>query len=735
MRKKHLLASLAIFTIAFALRRYHFSGFVLGDDGQEYAVVTYILGHGAPLLTDQLHLRFGWWVPHYLSFLLFGVSETTFMLAQWVTSSMLGVVAYAILFSLGYGVGEALLGGFFVCSAPFEVLIGTTHANDLYLSWAAAVGLLLLFRFEDRPVLQGVSLALCLWYAFYTKLWALYALPVLACYYLVGRRRRGLWAFVAASVLVHGLTCVYWKVRLGTFIPFVETHAANWAVPRSQLAWVFRQYPKMIFKGTELGTTLFGTVPYLAIALVVLKALVSLWPRRLGSSLRLDRVDTMLVAFYGSLFLLLNFFPNGFRLDQYYSVPRIFRYLTPISFPMTLHVAKMVIDLSRVPGNRRSWLAVLFVPLLAINLYQTDEAMRPGRIYRAAFMAAVRDIQKYRPPRLVADALIASWAKDLYLDPRNGTEVVVLRQIYKPEEYEKWIREHEDMLPDGTMLITGLANYPYYGAYGDGPLLNAFSVPLDSRWVLVGEYGLLTYLYRPEPARLWRLKRATSAGVPPPNQESGIEGPGSYEALFTGGMQCMYRNDDAGARRFFRRIIQDYPDRDEQARFYTAMSFFREPDCKESIKAFKQFLRRHPQSPLASAAHLHMAPCERTLGNVARAQARLCYVMSHFSQNPSDVEYARVELRAITFRNQGIVLRLWKRVLSLVTVGVYPEASVCGRARQRGFGGREDWISKPGILKNPLSGAAFLLSAVCPCRGRSMKAGEIVASRTHFGDP
>src|SRR5262249_46012733 len=137
--RKHVLACLALFAAAFTLRRYYFSGLVLGDDGQEYAVLTYILRRGYPMFTDQLHLRFGWWVPNYLSFLLFGVSETTFMLAQWVTSSTLGIVAYAILISLGYGVGQAFLGGLFVCSAPFEVLIGTTHANDLYLGWAFAV--------------------------------------------------------------------------------------------------------------------------------------------------------------------------------------------------------------------------------------------------------------------------------------------------------------------------------------------------------------------------------------------------------------------------------------------------------------------------------------------------------------------------------------------------------------------------------------------------------------------
>src|SRR5262249_31079437 len=161
---------------------------------------------------------------------------------------------------------------------------------------------------------------------------------------------------------------------------------------------------------------------------------------------RFDRADAMLVVLYGSFFLLLNFFPNGFHFDQYYSVPRIFRYLTPISFPMALHVAKMFLDVSRV-----GWPSViapaLFVPLLALNVDGIDDAMRPGQIYRTAFMAVVRDVRALQPPKLVADALIASWTKDLYLQPRDRIEVIVLDHTYKPEEYERWIRGHEDKVP------------------------------------------------------------------------------------------------------------------------------------------------------------------------------------------------------------------------------------------------------------------------------------------------
>jgi tetratricopeptide (TPR) repeat protein len=294
-------------------------------------------------------------------------------------------------------------------------------------------------------------------------------------------------------------------------------------------------------------------------------------------------------------------------------------------------------------------------------------------------MSAMRDVQEQQPPKLVADALVATWAKIFYLDPRYLIEVVVLAQTYKPDEYEKWIREHEKTLPEGTMLITGLANYPYYGAHGDGPLLNFFSAPLDSRWELVREYGLLSYLYRPEPVRLWRLKRATSPpfdDASPSDDVPDIEEVGDYDTLFKRGLELLSKDDHPRARAYFRRIVRDYPDRAEDARFYTAVSFFREPDCKRSIKGFKELLRHDPRSHWVPAAHLHMATCERKLGNVARAQARLCYLITHFTQDPTTVEGARMDIRTITFRNEGILTRLWKRIVRLVIGRAGPSSSV-----------------------------------------------------------
>src|SRR5205823_15054720 len=116
------------------------------------------------------------------------------------------------------------------------------------------------------------------------------------------------------------------------------------------------------------------------------------------------------------LFTLLNFFPNSFSFDRYYSAPRIFRYLAPLSFPLTLHVAKMTIDLvsalaPRLPGA----LAAVLVALISVNVVQAGQATEPGREYRRLFFAILDDLRKLAPPMVVSESGLTSWLHQLYL--------------------------------------------------------------------------------------------------------------------------------------------------------------------------------------------------------------------------------------------------------------------------------------------------------------------------------
>ena len=163
------------------------------------------------------------------------------------------------------------------------------------------------------------------------------------------------------------------------------------------------------------------------------------------------------------------------------------------------------------------------------------------------------------------------------------------------------------------MLVTGLASYVHYGAHEDGYRLTYFSAPLSPRWELVRTYNVLTYLPRPEPARLWRLRGAptVAADGPLPREDvSSLADVNDFVALTRDGMARYQKEDYAGARVYFRKIIDDFPDRAEDAVFFYAASFFRQSDWPRARKAGDQ-VSRQPLDTRRVLAHRHLRPQPR----------------------------------------------------------------------------------------------------------------------------
>ncbi len=664
--RTHLAAAAALFAVALGVRCLLLQGLVLGDDPQEFATLLTVLADG-PRWADQLQLRFGGWILNHVVFWLFGVSETAFLAPTVVLTSTFAVMAYALLVRWGYGRWRAFLGGLLVATTPFEVMLGTLRANDSYLEFALAAAFVGLVFLEERPVRQGVVLALCLWFGFYVKLWVVYVLPALGLYYLVGRRWRAAAAFTIVSLVVHGLTCVFWKVRLDTFLPFIAVHAANYAVPRQDLPGLFLTYLRLLFVGSmEFPTTLFGAVPYVVVVLVLVKAVGSALGDRVPACVRLDRPDHLLLAAYGSFLLLLEFFPNGFQLDAYYSVPRIFRYLAPVSFPIALHAAKLALDVARVPirGVPRA-AATLAVGLafLAVNLAQAVEATSLGRLYRANLLAVLRDVRAAKPPMLIAEAIIASYLRDLYLDPvAQQTEVPVLWEEHSAADYEGWLRAHESAMPADTLLLTGLAGFVHYGAHADGYRLRQFARPLSPAWKPLRRHGLLTYLPQPEAVRLWRLEFPEGArpAVHDAREDLSRLGDADAAALFRAGMARYDAADYPGARVYFAKILRTRPGEGEDAGFFYAASFFREAEWRRARHEFKRLIRRHPESHWIPGAYWHLAMCELRMGRVARARRMFAAIMRRFPEDPTTLELARGELDRIERTREGALARWWR---------------------------------------------------------------------------
>jgi hypothetical protein len=663
----HLLAAAGLFALAFGARWWLRQGLVLGDDPQEFAALLHILTSG-PLFTDQLHVRFGGWLFNHLGFWLLGVSEEAFLLPTALVTSTFGVMAYAIFVRWGYGPIRAILGGALVALAPFELVLGSLRANDSYLELALAVGFAGLVLLENRPVRQGLVVAVALWFGFYVKMFVVYALPPLGLYFLAGRRWRAFASFVVSSLVVHGVTCVYWKTQTGGFFPFLSAYAANYPVPLADLPELFLRYPRLMFVGSfEFPTTLWGAVPYVLTALLAVK-LVGAVVRVLPDALRLDRNDVLLLGFWGSFFSLMEFFPNGFALDAYYSVPRIFRYLAPISFPISVHAAKCVLDLTRLPAfaARANAVAVgLIVPLLVVYVWQGVRANGPSSNYRKVFHEVLHDVEEMRPPMLVAESVVASYLRDLYLDPGvHQTEVVILHTQHSAPDYEKWLRENEAQLKDGTLLITGLASFVHYGAHIDGFRLEWFSAPLSPAWKLVREYDTLTFLPRPERARIWRLERAAAAGSPVVHDVredlSSLRGVDDPNVLFRGGMAEYDATDYPAARVYFRKLLRMNHPESENAAFFYAATFHREGAFPRARHEFKRLIRRHPKSRWIPAAYWHIAMCEKNAGRNSRARRLFAMIVRRFPYDPATVNLARRDLETFQRRRGGVLIEWWR---------------------------------------------------------------------------
>ena len=661
MRRSALLRRVVLPAVilawACALRVLFFSGFVLCDDFQELATAVDVLAHG-PVLTDQFNLRFGVWLFNVAAFKLFGVSEFGFFVPTVLMSASLGLAGYAILVRWSYALLPAFAAALMIAAAPFDVLLGGLRANDVILAWLVGLAIVALVVLDERPVRQGLAVALCGWLGFYVKIWVVYFFPALGTHYLVEAWRRGRWrggvAFALTSLVLHGATCAFWKWRLGSWLPFISSHAATYPVSPGDLARVLRIYPDQLLHGSEYGTTLFGSVPYL-VALGLALKLVGTVARRFGVAYRMDARDWALLGCYASFFLLLNFFPNSFAFDRYYSTPRIFRYLAPLSFPMTLHLAKMVLDLS--PARAGSLTVVALVALTGWNLRQTAEAAAPSRAYRAVLMAVIHDVRERRPPMLVAEYWTSYFLSSVYLkDLAREIQVVPPILTYAARDYEAWLQRRQSDLVPGTLLLSGVGSCVHYGAHQDGFRLALFQSGLHPAWKVLKEYGPLAYIPRPEPVRLWQLTEPIP-GPPAARVESGA----GAEELFKTGMARFEQQKYPEAASYFLTVTTDFPASTfaEDALYFHTICFYREERWWETIRGFEELVRRYPEGRYVSGAYYHIGMSYAALGDRDRAREAFEIQRRKFPQMEPLGRVAADEI-AMLDAEGGLLGRLWR---------------------------------------------------------------------------
>ena len=669
-----LIPPSALFLLALGLRLYFFSGFILCDDVEFFQLTQVVYTNG---LTFQgvLQYRFMVWLPHLLGFHLLGMSEAGFMLPLWLFSSSLSPLAYFLMRRWGYPISAAFFTGLVVASAPFEVLIGTVVSNDLTLEWLMAIGFIAFTLWKKSPVRLGLAWAILLWLGFYTKLWVVYGLPLLGVHYLIDLWKRKVWrgllTFMAAGLVLHLPTVLLWKWKMGMFFPFLSAHSATYAVPTKELTALFAQYPQLIFEGSQFGTTLFGWLPYLWLLLLAAKLLarsIPSWKTKPGG---MDTHDMALLALCTVFFLMLNFFPNAFRFDRYYSMPRIFRYLAPLSWPLALHSAKMVWDLSLLCFNRR-WKPVFFslaaLLLIALNVLQTHQATGPGRQTRSIQVEIIRDLRRLCPPKILIESWQSFFLQHLYLQESCASNAIVpIVNIYQAVDHEDWLARNETALPGGTILISGIGSCVHYTCYNCGFRLVHFNRPLSNSWKLLREYASLSYLPQPEPVRLWQLAPASTARQGDQKAETGLPAipsgfSGGAQEAFPLGMRAFEKAQYPAARQYFDFIRTRMPDSAlaEDAFYFYAVTFWREANFPMTIAEFQKLLDKYPQGRQAAGAHYHIALAYKEMRKWEEARQHLQIILDQFSQDETTYQLAKDQIR------QFPSPPLWDRLKNLI---------------------------------------------------------------------
>ncbi len=509
-----LLPPLALALVCAAVRGFLHCGFVMGDDAAVVGITDVKRGDLTWHL-EQVNLRFGVWAPYLLSGKLFGTGELGFFMPTLIVSSSFAAVAYLLLRRLGYSFAGSVFGGLFVGLSPFEVLIGTSFANDIFLA-GAFVYAYLAWQYRDRlPNVSGILVAVLLWFAFFNKAWAVYLVPFLAVDFVADvyrRRRLAFWAStVVVTLVLHAATAYSYMRSTGDPFPLLHLLPAHYPVPRSELLHLLLTYPYQIVVGDELTrSTLFGPVAYVWLVALCC-AVVLRGPREV---FRRDRFGTELLVMWLGVFLLINFVPNYYSLTEYHSAPRIFRYLTPISFFLSLHAAKLLLDCSsRLAGRLpASVVALLGVLLLAANLVGAFRATAPGRQNRRAVDDVVAAVAERCPPVLIMENWQGYFFGRLYLhDKCPRTRVVNLSLVgFGDEHIEENIHVQLPELPRNAMLVTGLGSYVYYpciGCFIDAAQLKLS--PADG-WERVRDAGRLTFRPTPVEAEVWRYRGAAA---------------------------------------------------------------------------------------------------------------------------------------------------------------------------------------------------------------------------------
>ena len=245
---------------------------------------------------------------------------------------------------------------------------------------------------------------------------------------------------------------------------------------------VFWRYPSQIFQGSEFHTTLFGLLPFLWLFLLELKILASLFYRYFPSRWRIHQIDLFWLASYGVFFLFLEFFPSQFRKDLFYSIPRTFQYLYPISLPLTLHVFTMLLDyfhfedssgVNTVTGGNSAAKArrtpkrtvaffALTISLCIFGVVQGYSATRPPVEFSRALKTIASEVKQRCPPAVYGNLWTVQFLKLLLKTqscPQTRFESPTVKSSDHSSTNWAWLSENQTRFEKNSILVVNLPSF------------------------------------------------------------------------------------------------------------------------------------------------------------------------------------------------------------------------------------------------------------------------------------
>jgi tetratricopeptide (TPR) repeat protein len=166
-----------------------------------------------------------------------------------------------------------------------------------------------------------------------------------------------------------------------------------------------------------------------------------------------------------------------------------------------------------------------------------------------------------------------------------------------------------------------------------------------------------------ERARLWRLTApggADRAGHTPPRDEPVIDPHTGSAELMASGMSAFDEGRSLLARRYYEAAL-DRVDVRLDARYFYAVTFYRERDWDGAIREFERLVATQPQSRWIAAAHWHIGKALHELGDDEHARMRFDYVIDRFPGDEPLVRLSREGLDAM--ETPGLLPAAWRTIL------------------------------------------------------------------------